>query len=273
MNTLIPEQADLAPATRLHWPLPAALAWLAGWGVMFAWPLHALPGWLVLVAAWAPSWAMAAATRGRWRRLILVSGLPFAAALTGAAEQLSSWVWLVGAIGIVAIYPLSAWRDAPVFPTPAGALTGLAPMLCLPEDAYILDAGSGLGHGLRALRRAFPRARVVGIERSVTLATISRVVPGTPSVACGDMWSGDWSAFDAVYLFQRPESMCRAWAKACAEMREGAWLVSLDFEVPGRPPDVVSFASPGRARAVQAYRIPGHASREQADARAVPTGR
>jgi hypothetical protein len=39
-----------------------------------------------------------------------------------------------------------------------------------------------------------------------------------------------------VYLFQRPESMRRAWDKACGEMKAGAWLVSLEFEVPGEAP-------------------------------------
>jgi len=33
-----------------------------------------------------------------------------------------------------------------------------------------------------------------------------------------------------VYLFQRPESMGRAADKARAELRPGAWLVSLEFE-------------------------------------------
>ena len=32
-----------------------------------------------------------------------------------------------------------------------------------------------------------------------------------------------------VYLFQRPESMPRAVAKARAELKPGAWLVSLEF--------------------------------------------
>ena len=33
-----------------------------------------------------------------------------------------------------------------------------------------------------------------------------------------------------VYLFQRPESVARAAQKAAAELRPGAWLVSLEFE-------------------------------------------
>jgi len=46
----------------------------------------------------------------------------------------------------------------------------------------------------------------------------------------GDIWRADWSGYDMVYLFQRPESMARAADKARAELRPGAWLVSLEFE-------------------------------------------
>ena len=37
-------------------------------------------------------------------------------------------------------------------------------------------------------------------------------------------------------VFQRPESMARAAAKARADMRSGAWLVSLEFEVKSMTP-------------------------------------
>ena len=36
-----------------------------------------------------------------------------------------------------------------------------------------------------------------------------------------------------VYLFQRPESMQRAWDKARRDMRPGTWMVSLEFDVQG----------------------------------------
>ena len=43
-------------------------------------------------------------------------------------------------------------------------------------------------------------------------------------VAQGDLWRADWSGYQLVYLFQRPESMARAWAKGCAEMaRAPGW--------------------------------------------------
>jgi hypothetical protein len=50
------------------------------------------------------------------------------------------------------------------------------------------------------------------------------------------MWRTPWSGYDLVYLFQRPESMARAMAKARREMAPGAWLVSLEFEVAGETP-------------------------------------
>ena len=47
-----------------------------------------------------------------------------------------------------------------------------------------------------------------------------------------DIWRADWSGYDMVYLFQRPESMPRAADKAGRELRPGAWLASLEFAVP-----------------------------------------
>jgi hypothetical protein len=55
-------------------------------------------------------------------------------------------------------------------------------------------------------------------------------------VSQGDIWRADWSGYQLVYLFQRPESMARALAKARAELQPGAWLVSLEFAVGGEPP-------------------------------------
>ncbi|MDZ4173560.1 hypothetical protein [Hydrogenophaga sp.] len=48
--------------------------------------------------------------------------------------------------------------------------------------------------------------------------------------------AADWSGYDMVYLFQRPESMARAMDKAAVELKPGAWLVSLEFEAVGWKP-------------------------------------
>jgi hypothetical protein len=61
----------------------------------------------------------------------------------------------------------------------------------------------------------------------------------------GDIWQEDWSGYDLVYLFQRPETMPRAVAKA-QEMKPGAWLVSLEFEAAELTPTAVVQASANR---------------------------
>jgi trans-aconitate methyltransferase len=100
----------------------------------------------------------------------------------------------------------------------------------------VLDAGCGLGHGLQALRQAYPLAELHGIEQSWPLRWLCARRCPWAKVEQGDIWRADWSGYDLVYLFQRPESMPRAVAKARAELKPGAWLVSLEFEAPELTP-------------------------------------
>ena len=155
-------------------------------------------------------------------------------------------------VPLLLAYPLRAWRDAPFFPTPAGALQGLPAVVGRP--ARVLDAGCGLGHGLRALRRQWPGVRFEGVEWSPLLAVAARLACPWAHVRRGDMWAHSWAEQDLVYVFQRPESMARVWHKAQAELAPGSWLVSLEFAVPGVAPHA-QLAS-GAQRPVWIYRIP-----------------
>jgi SAM-dependent methyltransferase len=150
------------------------------------------------------------------------------------------------------LYPLRAWRDAPFFPTPAAALDGLAG--AVGERGRVLEAGCGLGHGLAALRRQFPHAEIVGLEWSPLLARLARWRRPDARVRRSDLWAEPWGGYDLVYLFQRPESMARAWAKALAEMPPGGWLASLEFAVPGVRASVCLPGAEGRP--LWLYRVP-----------------
>lgn len=222
----------LALITR--WPLPALWSWAAAWCVFHALQRADLAPAAALIAAGALAGALALLHPERWRRAIVAAGFPLSLLLI--APGLPAWMWLLPLALLVLVYPHRNWRDAPLFPTPADALQGLADLAPLPDGARVLDAGCGLGSGLRELRRAYPRARLEGIEFSAPLAGLARMRCPWAHIARGDLWAQDWAPFDLVYVFQRPESMERVWAKAQAELRPGAWLVSLDFAVPGRAP-------------------------------------
>ena len=218
----------------LSWPLPALLTWGLAWLAFAAARACALPpglGWLLAVALGA---ALAFSVQGRWRRLIVAAGFPLSSLALGAAVP--AWAWLLAALPLALAYPLRAWADAPLFPTPRRALRPLAGAIALPPGARVLDAGCGLGHGLQALHAAWPAARIEGVEWSALLAWACARRCRFAAVRRGDLWAADWRGLDLVYLFQRPESMARAWAEAEAELGEGAWLVSLEFAVPGVQP-------------------------------------
>jgi len=215
------------------WPLPALLVWFAAWGILrLSMPLGLSVGSGLIVASavgvlsslWGQTW---------WRRLLIASGFPLSfifSSLNGAVSDVSAWIWLLLLALLLMVYPLNTWRDAPLFPTPRGALAELPALAPLPDGALVLDAGCGLGHGLRELRAAYPNVKLHGMEWSWPLRWLAAMRCPWALVRRADMWEADWGVYDMVYLFQRPESMERVMAKAARELRPGAWVVSLEFE-------------------------------------------
>jgi SAM-dependent methyltransferase len=240
------------------WPLPALLAWGAAWLVFALLRQLGAAAWLALmlgtlIGAVSSLWGNTA-----WRRILLAAGFPVSMLLTtvmqvapnlGATHSLNppAWAWLLPLALLLLLYPLKSWRDAPMFPTPRGALSGLKSSLKLPSGPIqILDAGCGLGDGLRELHREYPQAQLTGLEWSWPLRWACAWRAPYASVRRADIWAADWSQFDFVYLFQRPESLLRAAEKASAELHRGAWVGSLEFEAVGLLPQAVHECADGR---------------------------
>ena len=228
------------------WPLPALAAWAACWALFIGLSRLGVAASIALALGVALGAVLALPAATRWRRLFVVAGFPLSLAASGVAGALPAWAWLLPLGLLLLLYPVNAWRDAPMFPTPGDALRGLARLAPLPDGAAVLDAGCGLGDGLRELHREYPAARLSGIEWSWPLRLACAWRCRFARVRRGDIWAADWSGQDLVYLFQRPESMDRAVAKARAELRPGAWLASLEFEAAGLRPAAVLRAAEGK---------------------------
>ncbi len=240
-------------ALRPTWPLPAVLTWAGSWALYLGgtW-LGLAPGKALVVALLAGVLVSLAGT-SVWRRIIMAAGFPLSLVASGAAV-LPDGIWLLLLALLLLLYPFKAWRDAPLFPTPSGALDGLPGHVSLSPGALVLDAGCGLGDGLRALRAAYPQAVLHGLEWSWPLRAACALRCRWAHVRQGDMWRVPWRPYAMVYLFQRPESMGRAADKAGAEMVDGAWLVSLEFPITGQAADVQLQLADGRA--LWAYQLP-----------------
>jgi len=180
----------------LPWPLPALLSWLGAW-ILFT----QLQRWMAptpaLLAACAFGVLASVLGNNWWRRALIAVGFPLALALSGALA-FAPWAWLLPLGALLLVYPLHAWRDAPLFPTSEGALLHLPAHAPLEPGAAVLDAGCGLGHGLWALAQAYPLARIHGIERSRLLhALCARRCPGRACSAatCGKPIGARTSSF------------------------------------------------------------------------------
>jgi SAM-dependent methyltransferase len=235
------------------WPLPALVAWLGCWLVFVLAERLGAGASLAAIVATLVGVALALLAPSRWRRVVVAAGFPLSLAI-GHAEPLPSWTWLIALVALALVYPPAAWRDAPLFPTWRRALRGLGSAVPLATDAAILDAGSGSGAALVELRREYPHARLTGIERSWPLWLATMLRCRFARVRRGDFWSADWTPYALVYLFQRPESMPRALAKAAHELRPGAWLASLEFEIAALVPQGILDGDGGRR--VWLYRAP-----------------
>lgn len=228
------------------WPLPAVLTWAAAWLAFRLLTAQGLATEVGVTVATALGVAASLAGDTWWRRLLIGAGFPLSLALSLPSLGMAfipAWTWLLPLGLLLLIYPINAWRDAPLFPTPRDALVELPQHAPLASGARILDAGCGAGDGLLALRRAYPNASLQGLEWSWPLRALSALRCPWARVRQGDIWRADWSGYDMVYLFQRPESMARAVDKA-AELQTGAWLVSLEFEAPQLIP-TASYRAPG----------------------------
>lgn len=238
---------------RLPWPAPALLAWGSAWVLFALLQRTPLAGIGALVAGTA--WGAVASVLGTsaWRRMLIAAGFPLSLILSGGVN-VPGWAWLLPLCVCLLVYPLNAWRDAPLFPTPAHALRDLGEAAPLPPGALVLDGGCGLGDGLQALAEVYPLAALHGVEWSWPLRAVCALRCPWARVRQGDLWRVDWRPYQMVYLFQRPESMERAAAKALAELQPGAWLASLEFEARALEPSGRLQTPDGRA--LWLYRAP-----------------
>lgn len=219
----------------LPWPIPALLVWALAWAaaLLGAWVSSLAQGWAWagLVAGLGVSLLGTRWGSTPWRRALIALGFPVSLTLLGVVSgSAPAWLWLLPLLLLLLLYPINAWRDAPLFPTPLNALLDLPKHAPLAAQALVLDAGCGLGDGLKALRLAYPQAQLHGIEWSWPLRALCALRCPWAKLRQGDIWRADWSGYDMVYMFQRPESMPRAVAQARAQLKPGAWLVSLEFE-------------------------------------------
>ena len=167
--------------------------------------------------------------------------------------------YLAGFALLLLIYWRTDQSQVPLYFSNAATAEAVAKLL--PErPCHVADLGCGHGGLLRRLARARPDCEFLGIEHAPLpwlWAGLTSLGHPNMSVRLGDFWKLHLGLFDVVYVFLSPVPMSRLMAKARAEMRSGALLVSNSFAVPGlTPADIVTVAD-RRTTLLYCYRMTG----------------
>ncbi len=171
-----------------------------------------------------------------WWLPIHLGFMPLAVVMQGL--RIPSWIWLAGFTLLLLIFWRTDRSRVPLYLTNAlagEALAGLLPV----EPVAMVDLGCGDGGLLRRLARLRPDCRFVGYEHAPlpwAWAWLScRSLPNV-QIRFGDFWACPLGGYALVYAFLSPSPMRELWAKAKAEMKANALLVSNSFAVPDVQP-------------------------------------
>ncbi|MES2821374.1 MAG: class I SAM-dependent methyltransferase [Pseudomonadota bacterium] len=182
-----------------------------------------------------------AAALGQWGGLarwwLPLNGLFVPGLLVLNGQSLPAGFWLGGLL-LLALLNWNSLKDrVPLYLSGPRTRDKLVELLGEQPAAFALvDLGCGFAGTLCQLANRYPRAHLVGYETAplVFLVAWLRCLPRRNCrVYFRSLWQAELAAFDAVYCFLSPAPMPALWAKARAEMRPGALLVSNSFAVPG----------------------------------------
>jgi SAM-dependent methyltransferase len=193
-----------------------------------------------------------AAALSWWRKLApwwLAIQLVFPVALlAGAGLGLPPSLFLAGFVVLLLIYWSTFRTQVPYFPSGKRAWDAVADLLPPDRALSVIDIGSGLGGLVLDLARRRPDSRFAGIELAPLPWLVSRLRAATIGnrgnrgnrvrFVRGDYERLDLGDYDVVFAYLSPAAMDALWRKASAEMRPGALLLSYEFSIGAKPPDL-----------------------------------
>lgn len=187
-----------------------------------------------------------AALLSRWRGLAvwwlgiqLVFPLALMQALTLAIHPL---VFLGAFLVLLAVYWSTFRTQVPYYPSGKRVWNEVARLLPQDRPVYAIDIGSGLGGLVLDLAARRPESTFVGIELAPLPWLLSRLralmTDSSARFVRGDYDRLDFAQYDAVFAYLSPAAMSALWQKASREMRPGSMLLSYEFLITEKAPDL-----------------------------------
>lgn len=181
------------------------------------------------------------------------------AAVAALSLNLPSSVYFAAFAALLLFYWSTFRTRVPLYLSGRKVWRNLVGLLPSASTFRFIDLGSGLGGLPMYLALNRPEGEYHGVEIAPAPWLISRLRA---------WWSGSRARFlrmdyarlnlaeyDVVFTFLSPAAMPGIWKKACAEMKDGALLISLAFPVPGVKPDLIVDANGGSRHVLYGWRM------------------
>lgn len=169
------------------------------------------------------------------------------------------WAWLVAFAVLLGFFWNTFRTRVPLYLSDRKAWEALLPLLPAERPFRFIDLGSGFGGVLFYLEPRFPLGRFEGAEIAPASWLVSRMRAAWRKSRVvfhrRDYGGLDLGDYDVVFAFLSPAVMPALWAQAQAQMRAGAWFVSLSFDVAGAPPDRTISLADGPRHTLYAWRM------------------
>ncbi|MES2016343.1 MAG: class I SAM-dependent methyltransferase [Pseudomonadota bacterium] len=196
----------------------------------------------------------------RWRGMAiwwLAIELAFPLTLVQAlALHLPPAAFLAGFLFLLVLFWSTFRTQVPYYPSGARVWDEVARLLPQERPVCAIDIGSGLGGLVLELARRRPDSIMVGIELAPLPWLVSRVRAALSGSRArfvrGDYEQLDFANYDAVFAYLSPAAMSALWRKAQREMRPGAMLLSYEFLITEKAPDL-SIVPIGRGPALYVW--------------------
>ncbi|MES2152239.1 MAG: class I SAM-dependent methyltransferase [Pseudomonadota bacterium] len=174
-----------------------------------------------------------------WRAIQLLFPLTVYSAL---ALALPPWLFLVAFLLLLLVYWSTFRTQVPYYPSGARVWRAVEQQLAPDRALRVIDIGSGLGGFALYLARRLPLARIEGIELAplpwLVASLRARFSASRARFVLGDYERLDFAHYDAVFAYLSPAAMSALWRKAAREMRPGSILLSYEFGIAERAPNL-----------------------------------
>ncbi|HEY9080798.1 class I SAM-dependent methyltransferase [Magnetovibrio sp.] len=183
------------------------------------------------------------------------------------ALSLPSWPFLLAFTGLWLVYSNVSSERVPLYLSNRTTWAALSQMIAseaqqadAPGDTKpnFIDLGCGVGGTLAYLSKAHPDWRFVGVENAPGPFLVSWLRlhgRNNARVEFKSLWDVSLGDYDIAYAFLSPAPMPRLIARAQADMKPGALLVSNSFWAPDLPYDGIAEVNDERATALFFKRI------------------